>query len=72
MFIKFISYIIYTEQVQDNIAQFNSKCLQCFDSVGWAAGRPPKTEWWDAGVVICVERGAELHNYGLADATATH
>ena len=31
-----------------------------------------KTEWWGAGVVICLERGADLHNYGPADATATH
>jgi len=23
--------------------------------------RPVKTEWWDVGVVICMERGAELH-----------
>ena len=39
-------------------------CLQCFDAVGWAAGRHPackKTEWWGAGVVICLERGADLH-----------
>jgi len=28
-----------------------------------------KTKWWDAGVVICLERGADLHNYGPADAT---
>jgi len=30
-------------------------CLQCFDAVGWAAGkgiRPVKTEWWSTGVVI--------------------
>ena len=31
-------------------------CLQCFDAVGWAAGRAPpackKTEWWGAGVVV--------------------
>jgi len=26
--------------------------------------------WWDAGVVICLERGADA--YGPADATATH
>jgi len=41
-----------------------NKCLQCFDSVGWAAGRASgleKTEWWGAGVVICLERGADLH-----------
>jgi len=32
-----------------------------------------KTEWWGTGVVICLERDADLHNaYGPADATATH
>ena len=40
-------------------------CLQCFDAVGWAAGRVcglyAKTEWWGAGVVICLQRGADLH-----------
>ena len=39
-------------------------CLQCFDDVGWAAGRASglkKNEWWGAGVVICLERGAYLH-----------
>ena len=38
--------------------------LQCFDTVGWAAGRSSglkKTEWWVAGVVICLEQGADLH-----------
>jgi len=35
--------------------------LQCFDTVGWAAERASglqKTEWWGAGVVICLERCA--------------
>jgi len=29
----------------------------------WAAGRhlACKNEWWGAGVVICLERGADLH-----------
>jgi len=46
-------------------------CLQCFDAgfqhwtllVGWQEGHPAckKTEWWGAGVVICLERGADLH-----------
>jgi len=39
-------------------------CLQCFDAVGWVAGRASglqKTEWWGAGVVICLEQGADLH-----------
>jgi len=38
--------------------------LQCFDAVGWAAGRAPackKTEWWGAGVVVCLGLSAELH-----------
>jgi len=31
--------------------------------VGWQEGHPAckKTDWWDAGVVICLERGADLH-----------
>ena len=39
-------------------------CLQCSDTVGWAAGRASgllKTERWGAGLVICLERGADLH-----------
>jgi len=31
----------------------------------WLAGRkgiwPVKTEWWDAGMVVCLDRGADLH-----------
>ena len=37
---------------------------QCFDAVGWATGRASgleKTEWWGAGVVVCLEQGADLH-----------
>ena len=31
--------------------------------VGWQEGHPAckNTEWWGAGVVICLERGADLH-----------
>jgi len=31
--------------------------------VGWREGYPAckKTEWWGAGVVICLELGADLH-----------
>jgi len=39
-------------------------CLQCFDAVGWAGGRASgllKTEWWGAGMVIYLERDADLH-----------
>ena len=35
----------------------------------WLGGRkgirPVKTEWWGAGVVICLERGADLHTTQL-------
>ena len=47
-----------------DIDQFLLQCLQCFDAVGWVAGRASdlyQTEWWGAGVVICLERGADLH-----------
>jgi len=39
-------------------------CRQYFDTAGWAAGRASglqKTEWWGTGVVICLERDANLH-----------
>ena len=31
--------------------------------VGWQEGHPAckKTEWWGASMVICLERGADLH-----------
>jgi len=43
-------------------------CLQCFDAVGWQQeGHPTckKTEWWDAGVVMCLGQGADLHTTQL-------
>jgi len=41
-------------------------CLQCFDTVGWAAGRASglnaeETECCGAGMVICLGRSADLH-----------
>jgi len=46
---------------------FDSECL-CSDCaltllVGRQEGHPAckKTEWWGTGVVICLERGADLH-----------
>ena len=35
--------------------------------VGWQEGHPAckKTEWWGAGVAICLERGADLHTAQL-------
>jgi len=31
--------------------------------VGWQEGHPAckRTEWWDAGVVMCLGQGADLH-----------
>jgi len=30
--------------------------------VGWRKGIwPVKTEWWDAGVIMCLGQGADLH-----------
>ena len=42
-------------------------CLQCFDAVGWVEGRASglqKTEWWGAGVVICLELDTDLGSPG--------
>ena len=35
--------------------------------VWWQEGHPAckKTEWWGAGVVICLERGADVHTAQL-------
>ena len=35
--------------------------------VGWQEGHPAckKLEWWGAGMVICLERGADLHMFQL-------
>jgi len=35
--------------------------------VGWQEGHPAckKTEWWGAGMVICLERGADLRKTQL-------
>jgi len=35
--------------------------------VGWQEGHPAckKTEWWGAGMVICMDRGADLHTAQL-------
>ena len=56
---------ITTNETQDFTAVLPATCLQCFDAVGWAARRASglykKTEWWGAGVVVCVEQGADLH-----------
>jgi len=32
-----------------------------FSALMLLAGQPVKTEWWGTGMVICLERGAELH-----------
>ena len=60
MFISSCEYcIVYANEITARV----SICLHCFDAVGWAAGRASslqKTEWWGAGVVICLERDADL------------
>ena len=33
--------------------------------VGWQGTWPVKTEWWGDGMVICVERGADLNMFQL-------
>ena len=50
------------------VSAFSAFCLQCFDAVcflqaGCPSCRP--TEWWGAGVVVCLEQGADLHKAQL-------
>jgi len=35
--------------------------------VGWQEGHPAckKTEWWDAGMVMCLGQGADMHTAQL-------
>ena len=57
-----ISHFIYLPE--NSIIVFLILLLQCFEAVGWAAARASgllKTEWWGAGVVICLEQGTDLH-----------
>jgi len=51
---KLYSVYIFTYYI--NIQ--NASCSRFYKCKGI---RPVKTEWWGAGVVICVERGADLH-----------
>ena len=41
--------------------------------VGWQEGHPAckKAEWWDAGMVICLGRDADLHMAQLMRLTLT-
>jgi len=60
----------YICSCQTLMQHINSRCVDCRDRAFsaltlWLGGRkgilPIKTEWWGAGVVICLERGADLH-----------
>jgi len=47
---------------------FTMEHLQCFDAVGWAAGR---ASGLGAGMVVCLGRGADLHMAQLMPLTLT-
>jgi len=55
----------YIHSVIDNHARYvlclYVSCLQCFDAVGRKGMQFVKTEWWDAGMVLCLDQGADLH-----------
>jgi len=54
------SHLSWSSIIPYLLLQFFTKCLQCFDAVGWVTGRVSSL-WWDAGVVIWLGRGADLH-----------
>jgi len=54
----FSKYWDFSTSVSYGIAAFSALTLL----VGGRMGiRPVKTEWWGAGMVICLERGTDLH-----------
>ena len=52
-------FLVYVLYIHSHIFAFSALTLL----VGWQEGHPAckKTEWWRAGMVICLERGADLH-----------
>jgi len=62
--LNFGQKVVPNISVRISVNFLSSRSLQCFDAVGWAAGRASglkKTERWGTGVVICLEQGADLH-----------
>jgi len=60
------NWVPWQRPLQDqktNFTHLQPCCLQCFDTVGWQEWHPAckKLEWWGAGMVICLERGADLY-----------
>jgi len=77
-----VAKVLYTTAVYFTepwafVCDFNIN-LTAFSALTLLVGRQErhpackKTEWWGAGMVICLERGADLHMARPADATATH
>jgi len=61
--IEFMFFAIYPLWCYSQIFQKHDSALMLWCC--WLGGRkgipPVITEWWSAGVVICLERGADLH-----------
>jgi len=45
-------------------------CLQCFDAVGWVAGRASGRKKLSDVVLVWLSVWSKVHIYGPADATA--
>jgi len=48
-----------------------SHAFSAFTLGGRKGIRPVKTEWWGAGVVVCLEQGADLHMAQLMPLTVS-
>jgi len=55
--------LLVGRQVSEQFLNGTSAHDRPFQCHGWHEGHPAckKTEWWGTGVVICLERGADLH-----------
>ena len=61
---------IHTQPLQQQSSTLTRVSLHCFDTLGWLGVRKsirpvkttPASQWWCAGVVICLQQGAnDLH-----------
>jgi len=62
--LSFVSYV--SGIIQKGVTDFHDILRTAFSAlmllIGRQEGHPAcKTEWWGGGVVICLERGADLH-----------
>ena len=57
----FINGICYRSVICFRVCRFIRFGLQCFDACCLGVRKGIRPEWWGAGVLVCLELGADLH-----------